>query len=255
MGTLYANFLSGTTTDSPLTAGATTINSAAFANLPEVASPDTMWIVLDPGGDNGAPEIVQVTAHTASATSATVVRAQQDTTAREHTSGTTWRCAVTKSDLDGFLVSADVATALEDYSTSTEVSAEIDGDVTAAINTSGRGVMGYAQRTSNQSYTASAIADVSGVSVTFTAVAGRRYRVTVGLNTSSTTLRKMIREGSTVVAEQVNASTAGGLVFITNTSISGAKTWKLSIQGASNATIDCGPGYPAFILIEDIGAL
>lgn len=101
MSTLYANHLSGTTTDNPLSSGATTVNSAGFASLPVVGSPDTMWLVLDPTGVNGAPEIVQITAHTAAATSITVTRAQQSTTARSHPSGTSWVVAVTKDDLDG----------------------------------------------------------------------------------------------------------------------------------------------------------
>lgn len=100
MTTLFANFLAGTTTDSPLTSGATTINSSAFANLPVVTGGDVMWLVLDPDASAGAPEIVQVTAHSSSATSVTVSRAQQSTSAREHASGTVWRAVVTKSDMD-----------------------------------------------------------------------------------------------------------------------------------------------------------
>jgi len=57
-------------------------------------------MVLDPAAVNGAPEIVSITAHTAAATSATITRAQQSTTARAHPSGTSWVVAVTKSDLD-----------------------------------------------------------------------------------------------------------------------------------------------------------
>lgn len=100
MAAIYSNFLSGTITDNPLSSVATTVNSANFANVPAVASPNTMWLVLDPTGSAGAPEIVQITAHTASATSLTVVRAQQTTTARSHASGTTWVVAVTKADMD-----------------------------------------------------------------------------------------------------------------------------------------------------------
>lgn len=100
MAAIYSNFSSGTITDNPLLIGGTTINSANFASVPTVATPNTMWLVLDPTGSAGAPEIVQVTAHTASATSMTVVRAQQSTTARQHLTGTSWVIAVTKADLD-----------------------------------------------------------------------------------------------------------------------------------------------------------
>lgn len=101
MPTVYANHLSGTITDNPLSSGATTVNAAGFAALPVIAAPDTMWLVLDPLGVNGAPEIVQITAHTAAATSVTVARAQQSTTARSHATASAWAVAVTKSDLDG----------------------------------------------------------------------------------------------------------------------------------------------------------
>lgn len=110
MATLYRNFLAGTITDNPLLIGATTINSANFANLPAVAAPNFMWLVLDPDASAGAPEIVKVTAHTASATSLTATRAQQSTTARQHASGTTWRVAATQTDLEAFYSAKSVFT-------------------------------------------------------------------------------------------------------------------------------------------------
>ncbi|HKZ19275.1 MAG TPA: hypothetical protein VJQ57_04125, partial [Acidimicrobiia bacterium] len=79
----------GTTTDNPLTAGATTMNSAGLANLAAVSSAHAI-IVLDPLRADGAPEIVVVTAHTGSATSATITRGAYGTSAREHASGTLW---------------------------------------------------------------------------------------------------------------------------------------------------------------------
>lgn len=100
MGTIYRNFLSGAISDNPLSSGATTINSAGFANLPTIAAPDTMWITLDPVAAYGAPEVVQVTAHTASATSITVLRAQQGSSARSHPQTTSWANPVTQVDLE-----------------------------------------------------------------------------------------------------------------------------------------------------------
>lgn len=79
----------GTTTDNPLTAGATTMNSAGLANLAAVSSAHAV-IVLDPNRVGGAPEIVIVTAHTGSATSATITRGAHGTTARQHAQGTSW---------------------------------------------------------------------------------------------------------------------------------------------------------------------
>lgn len=83
------NNVQGTVSDNPLTAGATTLNSAGLANLPAVATQHAV-IVLDPLRSAGAPEIVVVTAHTGAATSATVTRGAYGTTARSHASGTLW---------------------------------------------------------------------------------------------------------------------------------------------------------------------
>lgn len=92
MARIRTNNVFGTTTDNPLTAGATTMNSAGLANLAAVSS-NTALITLDPNRVNGAPEIVIVTAHTGSATSATITRAAFGTSAREHPSGTEWEHA------------------------------------------------------------------------------------------------------------------------------------------------------------------
>lgn len=121
MATLYSNIKGGTITDSPLSSGATTINSAAFANLPAVTGADILWITLDPAASAGAPEIVKVTAHTASATSVTVVRGQQSTSARSHNSGTVWKHAATKDDYDAFLKTVVTANITDDAVTNAKI--------------------------------------------------------------------------------------------------------------------------------------
>jgi hypothetical protein len=99
MPTIYQNFVSGALTADP-GIGGTSISASALTALVTVAAPDTMWVVLDPSGVNGAPEIVLLTAHAAAASTATVTRAQQGTTARAHPVGTVFHLAPTKSDLD-----------------------------------------------------------------------------------------------------------------------------------------------------------
>jgi hypothetical protein len=96
----------GTTTDNPLTAGATTMNSAGLANLAVVSSAEAI-IILDPNRINGAPEHVVVTAHTGSATSATIVRGQFGTTARSHPQGTEWVHGPIASNASTDLTAAD----------------------------------------------------------------------------------------------------------------------------------------------------
>lgn len=96
----------GTTTDAPLTAAATTMNSAGLANLAVVSSAEAI-IILDPNRVSGAPEIVVVTAHTGSATSATIVRGQFGTSAREHAAGTEWVHGPIASNASSFVTAAD----------------------------------------------------------------------------------------------------------------------------------------------------
>lgn len=96
-----AGFLGGLIEDNPLTSGATTLNSAGLATMPVVGSTQHMAVVLDPDGFGGAPEVVYVTAHSAAATSATVLRAQEGTTARQHDRDTVWVHSVTVKDYDG----------------------------------------------------------------------------------------------------------------------------------------------------------
>lgn len=96
----------GTLTDNPLTAGATTMNSAGLANLAAVSSAEA-FIILDPNRVAGAPEIVVVTAHTGSATSATIARGQFGTTARQHAQGTEWVHGPIASNASSFVTAAD----------------------------------------------------------------------------------------------------------------------------------------------------
>lgn len=80
----------GTITDSPLTAIATTVNSAGFSALPAVvAQLPEINIVIEPNTVNR--EVVRVLAHTGGATSLTVIRAQHGTDNTEHAFASPWR--------------------------------------------------------------------------------------------------------------------------------------------------------------------
>lgn len=96
MTRVRTDFISGTITDNPLAIGATTINAAALASLPVIAAPDIAVLILDPAA--AAPEIVHVTAHTGSATSATISRGQEGSAAKEHASGTAFVHGGTSDD-------------------------------------------------------------------------------------------------------------------------------------------------------------
>lgn len=99
MPAIYANFLNGAVNNNPLSSGGTTLTSSELTTMPVVTAPDFMWVALDPFGEDGAPEIVRVTAHSASSGSATIQRGQQNTTARQHSQGTKWMSGWTRDDI------------------------------------------------------------------------------------------------------------------------------------------------------------
>lgn len=98
MARLRTNNVFGTITNNPLLIGGTTLSGAGLANLVAVTAPDVAVITLDPNRVHGAPEIVYVTAHTAANTSATILRGQEGTAAREHPNGTFWVHGATALD-------------------------------------------------------------------------------------------------------------------------------------------------------------
>lgn len=91
--------------DAAIGSGDTTLSSPGFEFIPVVSSPDLYRIVLDPNGA-GLPEVCYVTAHTASATTVTVTRGEEQakgsSAARSHALDTEWIHANTAVDLDDF---------------------------------------------------------------------------------------------------------------------------------------------------------
>jgi hypothetical protein len=94
--------------------GDTTLTSNAFATLPsgQTTSAVTPLVLHNPAA--GTHEVVWVTAHTASATTATVVRGKESSTAQAWPTGTQWICAPTAAR-DGLpALSAAALTAMTD---------------------------------------------------------------------------------------------------------------------------------------------
>lgn len=106
------NFLGGKVDDNPLTSGATTLTSSALAAMVAIGSTQHLPIILDPDAIFGAPEVVYVTAHTASATTATILRGQESTTARAHQQDVDWVHGATVLDFGAHpeITGATVAT-------------------------------------------------------------------------------------------------------------------------------------------------
>lgn len=76
-----------------------TLSSPEFASLPVVGAGQILPLILDPEKEDGAAEIVHVTAHASGATTVTVERGQEGgSPGRIHPTGTTWRHGPTTFD-------------------------------------------------------------------------------------------------------------------------------------------------------------
>lgn len=92
-----------------LTTAATTMESDGLADLPEVSSPDIAKVVLYRRALTGrvtAYEVVHVTAHTAGATTATILRAQEGTSALSWIVSDRWDHAPTVEEIDALITQA-----------------------------------------------------------------------------------------------------------------------------------------------------
>lgn len=123
------------------------------------------------------------------------------------------------------------------------------------------GTVGYAAQTSTQTgFTTET--DISGVSVTFTPVSGRRYRSTLRVPVADcaavSTLAGLIYNGATRVG-QGNQSIAAGAgtnhtVQAIHTGLSGSTTLKgRFISTGGSATLTATADIPIWLLVEDIG--
>lgn len=129
---------------------------------------------------------------------------------------------------------------------------------------SAQGRVGYAEITAAQTFTT--LADVTGLSVTFTAAASRYYKISVhGL------LRSSVANdvAQLVIANAANTTLNVGQVVCANTTFAvgapvsfvaqpaaGSVTYKVRCvrsSGTGTVTLDAAATYPAFILVEDIG--
>lgn len=125
---------------------------------------------------------------------------------------------------------------------------------------------GYAQITANQT-TITTTVDVTGLTVTFTAVAARRYQVLVQVEVSVDNVTAIplviitdaanTQKGRGVVSTLSATGSAHTLRFSVNeTGLSGSTTRKVRASraaGAGNVSIEAGATFPAFICVTDIG--
>lgn len=135
-----------------------------------------------------------------------------------------------------------------------------------AVVAAGGGFVAYAQKTADQTGITAA-ADITSLSVTWTATAGRYYRITLHLapirqNTSGGIAVPTISDGSAVTKTQGNVSLAAGefasicLVDI-ETGLSGSITRKARISTTAG-TIDVLAATAVqgnYLIVEDLGAV
>lgn len=267
---LRRNNISGAITDNPLTVGATTINSPGFVDLPVVDSTNHLVLILDPLEVAGAAEIVRVTAHSASASSLTVVRGAEGSSPRQHAATTTWFHGPVASD-----------TSLSDVTSGTRPSVPYEGELIYETDTNklmgfggtdwasrdAGGQVAYAQAVANQGAITAEV-DLTNCTVTLTPATGRRYKITGYCQASSTGAAdqfamKILQDGTQITdisggnagATANQGSTMFGAVVLTPTASS--HTYKLSLRrvtGAGTVTMGAAATAPAYILVEDIGA-
>lgn len=134
----------------------------------------------------------------------------------------------------------------------------------AEMNLLPGGTVGYAERTTDQT-TITVQVDITSLTVTWTAVAGRRYKITGKVEVTSTAA-----DGAyvLVLTDAANTSkqratdacltTSGRTVTLTHVEEpgSGSITRKLRLSkagGTGSLTAGAAAASPAFLLVEDVG--
>lgn len=138
-----------------------------------------------------------------------------------------------------------------------------NGTAWVSLNTPG-GTLGYAQVTANQAIAAAGVkTDITGLSVTLTVPAGRRIRITGDLYYFSATagcaVYAYIMEGATQLQQRARVLAAANFAEGVQAEIilapsAGSHTYKLMGESSAASTMTAAATYPAFILVEDIGA-
>jgi hypothetical protein len=124
------------------------------------------------------------------------------------------------------------------------------------------GVISVATHTADQTGISSVV-DITDLSITFTAVANRRYRITGDIQCASrangNTVTAFIRDGSSTIVNQRGETTENGYSFPLHvetyvTPSAGSATYKLSLNcSTGTADVLAAPTKPAVLMIEDIG--
>ena len=125
-----------------------------------------------------------------------------------------------------------------------------------------RGAMGYVYSTAGNITLTTTVQDIAGASVTFTAVAGRLYKITYNAQIQKITTAGYIEisfyNGATVIYDGFTNVAAGEYLNYSQSSVvsglSGSVTIKATgIVNIATATIFRGVNNPTSFVVEDIG--
>lgn len=129
------------------------------------------------------------------------------------------------------------------------------------------GTIGYAEITSDLG-AFSGLTILSGLGISFTAIAGRRYRFTFefeGALSVATDIFLVNIENTTVTLKRAlvgphpnTSSQTYNFQYLNNTSLSGALTWRTNgvrSSGTGNLIVGASATSPAFVHLEDVGPL
>jgi hypothetical protein len=126
-----------------------------------------------------------------------------------------------------------------------------------------RGYVGLTTLATTFTTTSGSAVDVTGLSVTFTAEAGRRYKISLfytSVNSGTNSNQIFIAKGATALAETFTpniASTVGGQTFAVDSPTAGSVTYKAQVcTSAGTATIfgvSTRASIATRLLVEDIG--
>lgn len=163
----------------------------------------------------------------------------------------------------GTIAAVEVQAAIAELDSETQTAlANLSAQI-AAIPDGARGAIAGAQVTALQAGIGTAQTDLTGLSVTFNAVAGRRYRTTVSWlalnNTLTADIAAYISDGANTQKQQrtvtasANSNTAM-YVVLEESGLSGPITRKARARVTDGTVnMNAAPTLPAFITVEDIG--
>ncbi len=264
-----ADFITGTIDNNPLTNSGTTLTSDELIALPAVDSSEHMVIILDPTGLGNGPEVVWVTAHTAGTSTATIVRGREGSSGVQHTSVRIWAHAPTLND---FPLDVTAATRPSGggipyqgqhiYETDTDEVLYYNGVNWRRPWKMPWGIVDYAEVTANQANLGTA-SDLTSLTITFTPVANRRYRIFGEIIMGATGgggqgNLNLLKDGTQVQTATHSFSIAGESekmqVTKIDTPTATSHVYKLNAgKNAFNADLAAAATFPAFIVVEDIG--